>query len=196
MIVDHTFLTAGVQSAGHVAPIWEVLKVGADWMAIWDTGKTFGLNEDKLGFIITGSTQVDRSVRQSLGVLQFGVARRQKLFFSEMLRRAYLMDHVADLRATCRANWQTVEECTSGSPVEAIKPEAGSLALLRVPAPYNDEIVRRHLLSHGIGVVAGNVFFHTAWSPSNLIRVALAREPSYFRDGFERLLSEIKVLYA
>ena len=194
LVIDHAFLVAGVHDEDAVCPVWQALDAEADWIAAWDTGKTFGLNEDKLGFLITGSHRAHSAVLKSLGVLQFGVARRQKLFFAELLRRATYLGHVDSLREICRRNLDVIEELSLGSVVTPIRPEAGSVMLLRLPTD-NDEAARSHLLKTGVGVVRGNVFFHTAWQPQNLIRVALAREPAYFRQGFQKLLAELQLFY-
>ena len=196
LIVDHSFLTAGVHPPGMVIPVWEALDVGSNWIATWDTGKTFGLNEDKLGFLISGSQEASIAVKKALGIVQFGVARRQKMFFAEVFRRANNYDHTGNLRDICRSNMLTMKEYVSRSAMEAVLPEAGSLALLRLPAANSDERVRRYLLERGVGVVAGNVFFHTDWSRNDLLRVALARDPVHFAKGIDRLISELKLLYA
>jgi aspartate/methionine/tyrosine aminotransferase len=191
LIVDHSFLQTGVQPPGYVAPIWNVTPDAHDWIATWDTGKTFGLNEDKLGFLVCGSERTETAVRRSLGVLQFGVSRRQKLFFTELLRRAYFFDYLPELREICRANLKFARQTAPGAPILPIAPNAGSLLLLQLTRQMDDEKVRGRLLSRGIGVVAGNVFFHGTWRPRNLIRIALARDPAYFRQSFEALLQEL-----
>jgi hypothetical protein len=38
-----------------------------------------------------------------------------------------------------------------------------------------------------VGVVSGNVFFHTDWKPNRYIRVALARRADYFAEAIDKL---------
>jgi histidinol-phosphate/aromatic aminotransferase/cobyric acid decarboxylase-like protein len=196
LVVDHAFLTAGVHVPGMVTTVWEAARGACDWLAVWDTGKTFGLNEDKLGFIISGSEKLAAAVTRALDIMQFGVARRQKLIFAELFRMATNSDHVGTLRAACQVNLKAMRDRTDGIPVEVIEPIAGSLAILRIPAGHSDEATRRHLLSRGVGVVAGSVFFHGDWVRSDLLRIALARDPVHFGKGIDRLVSELGVLYA
>jgi aspartate/methionine/tyrosine aminotransferase len=196
LVVDHAFLTAGVHGPGTVAPVWEAVGAACDWIALWDTGKTFGLNEDKLGFIISGSGKVAEAVARALDIVQFGVARRQKLFFAALFRMAVKSDHIGDLRNACRLNLSELQDRTADIPAEAIAPPAGSLAILRLPAGHSDLAARRHLLAHGVGVVAGSVFFHSGWVPDDLLRIALARDPAHFSKGIDRLISELGALYA
>lgn len=192
LILDHCFAVAGVHDSTRLARIWDLDMdaLPCEWVAVWDTGKTFGLNEDKLGFILSGTERVQTAVDESIAVLQFGVARRQKMFFSELLRRAFFYGHIDDLRQMCRSNLATATEC-AGDKFSVRPITAGSLLLLDItPLGLTDEELRGKLLKHGIGVVAGNVFFHTDdWRPQCFVRVALARRPEYFAEAMSRLLS-------
>jgi aspartate/methionine/tyrosine aminotransferase len=195
LILDHCFAVAGVHLPANIPRVWDLPANTCRWVAIWDTGKTFGLNEDKLGFIITDSDEMCRAVDQSLNVLQFGVSRRAKLFFSELLQKAIVFDHVGELRALCSKNYEalaTLSNMAQGRPIKLLRTQAGSLALLDIHATgLCDESVRMRLLSKGIGVVAGNVFFHTDWKPNRYIRVALARRPDYFQEAIDRVWGAI-----
>lgn len=187
LIMDHCFAVAGVQEAGSVCRIWDLNDPGCQWLSVWDTGKTFGLNEDKLGFILCGTPEMAQVVDEALAVTQFGVARRQKMFFAELLRRASFYGHTEELRELCQENVATCVELApdwiSSSPV------AGSLLLLDISqSGLSDEALRLKLLDAGIGVIAGNVFFHDDWRPSHYVRLALARRPEYFADALERFL--------
>lgn len=190
LILDHCFAVAGVHDASDLVRIWDLADVECDWIAVWDTGKTFGLNEDKLGFIVCGTEAMAAAADEALAVTQFGVARRQKMFFAELLRRGYYYGHIDELRETCRTNLSTAEELAPDFIVH--RPEAGSLLLLDVSASgESDEMIRKKLIAGGVGVVAGNVFFHGDWRPENYVRVALARSTDYFREAFQRVVGVI-----
>ncbi len=191
LLMDHSFLVAGVHEE-EVPRIWDVAPVGCEWLAIWDTGKTFGLNEDKLGFIVAGGSKIGGALDESIAVMQFGVARRQKIFFRQLLEQARGHDHVRMLREVCRTNLGCLQEGTHGTPV-AVRPiEAGTFALLDCTRlDRSDEQLRLHLLGHGVGVVAGNVFFHGDWKPDRYLRIALAREPSRFAEAVEALVHSL-----
>ena len=192
LILDHCFAVAGVHDSTRLTRIWDLDldDLPCDWVAVWDTGKTFGLNEDKLGFILSGTEEVQTAVDESIAVLQFGVARRQKMFFSELLRRAFFYGHIDELRQMCRTNLATATEL-AGDKFTVRPITAGSLLLLDITGlALTDEELRVRLLHNGIGVVAGNVFFHTEdWKPRCYVRVALARRPDYFAEAMSRLLS-------
>jgi aspartate/methionine/tyrosine aminotransferase len=191
LIVDHAFLTAGVHDAKCVPAIWDNAVDGSDWIAIWDTGKTFGLNEDKLGFLVASSSRVSSSIRFALNVVQFDVPRRQKLLFAKILRSPFAWTHAAELRAACRENVSIAEELSWGNALEVLPVAAGSLGLLRLEEHQIDELVRVRLLQAGIGVVSGSVFFHGVRRPTSFLRVALARTPSYFQEAFARLVATL-----
>ncbi|GAA0923499.1 hypothetical protein GCM10009558_105640 [Virgisporangium aurantiacum] len=192
LVVDHTFLTAGVHGRADVECTWQAFGAGEDWIAIWDTGKTFGLNGDKLGFLVSGSTRTTDAVRRSLSVMQYDVSRRQKVLFAELFRRAARMDYVGHLTSVCCRNLAVAADMvTARSGLRIRRPAAGSLLLLELPPGADDERTRCRLLRAGIGVVAGSVFFHAGPRPRNLLRVALARDPDYFADGFSRLIEHV-----
>jgi len=187
LLVDHAFAVAGVHDSTRLCRIWDLEELPCEWVAIWDTGKTFGLNEDKLGFIVCNGSAISHAVDEALAIVQFGVARRQRMFFAELLRRATYYGHVEDLRDVCRANLATAMELAPQ--LVSAAPQAGSLLLLDLKdLDLGDEDARGRLLDAGVGVVAGNVFFHDDWRPRHLIRVAMARESAYFADGIGRLL--------
>jgi len=194
MLVDHTFITAGVHSP-RIPCIWDVAPDGLSWMAVWDTGKTFGLNEDKLGFVFTSNENVASVLDEALAVLQFGVARRQKLFFTELMRQAIFYDYLAGLRTICRSNLDLLQDVSDATGLLPRRPLAGSLALIDCAAiGRSDEYIREKLLQAQVGVVAGSVFFHERWIPRNFIRVALARAPGQFADAIDRLVSDLTKL--
>src|SRR5204863_7106101 len=51
LVVDHCFYLAGVHEE-LLPAVWQFADVIEHWIGIWDTGKTFGLNGEKLGFLI------------------------------------------------------------------------------------------------------------------------------------------------
>lgn len=186
MLVDHAFVLSGVQEVDEVPRVWSLPSQCCDWIAVWDTGKTFGLNEDKLGFILSSGPEVSRAIDDAVSLVQFGVARRQKLLFAEVLSEANRRSYVGDLRAVCRRNLALAVDV--GAPIARL-PRAGSLLLLKVGnVGKTDEVVRRESLLAGVGVIAGNVFFHTDWRPISVVRLALSRDPEYFAEGLAKLL--------
>lgn len=189
LVVDHAYLTAGVHQRQEVCAIWEIAPGECNWIGVWDTGKTFGLNEDKLGFVISGNERVESCLSFALSTLQFGVARRQKILFAQILSAAPGAEYVSDLREVCRENLRSATSLAANSPLLPATIRGGSVLLIELADPrWSDERVRRGLLAQGVGVVAGRVFFHTAWRPRNFIRVALAREPEYFRRAFRAVV--------
>lgn len=181
IVVDHAFLTAGIHTRGAVPAAWDALPAGCRWLATWDTGKTFGLDDDKLGFLISGDEDAAHAVDRALDVIQYDVSRRLKTFFSEMLASVAASAYENRLSQVCSTNRQTLESCAADTGLAVLPAPAGSLALLRIDRQHgSDEHVRRALLDDGVGVVAGRVFFHTEWCLTDLLRVALAREPEHF----------------
>ncbi|QGZ96622.1 aminotransferase class I/II-fold pyridoxal phosphate-dependent enzyme [Terricaulis silvestris] len=188
LIVDHCFAVAGVHHPKDVAAVWSAASELCDWIGIWDTGKTFGLNEDKLGFLISGDAETSRAIDAALAVVQFGVARRAKIFFSELFRLATYYDHVRELNELCANNLETLERLV-GPSFDLFPTKAGSLALIDVSRTGEaDEAIRKRLLSNGVGTVAGSIFFHSSWKPEHYIRLALARRADYFEEAVMQMM--------
>jgi aspartate/methionine/tyrosine aminotransferase len=194
LIVDHAYLLAGVHDPSSVPGVWNVLPVGLDWIGTWDTGKTFGLNDDKLGFIFSGSERTSRAVEIALSTLQYAMARRQKLVFARLLGADVAKQSIDELRKVCRRNLAAADRIANGSSLSVRRPAAGSVALLKLAGGYIDEDVRRVLLAGGVGVVAGRVFFHTNWQPPQYVRIALARSPEAFDEALMQLVSQVGVM--
>jgi aspartate/methionine/tyrosine aminotransferase len=192
LIVDHCFVLAGIHQPNDIAPIWNVDVDGLSWIGVWDTGKTFGLNEDKLGFIVSGDEETNAAIDSALSVVQFGVARRAKIFFAELFRLSAYYDHVRELSALCKTNRDALQTLVNGR-FHLLPASAGSLALLDISSfSDSDEIVRQKLLAHGVGTIAGNIFFHTEWKPTQFVRVALARRADYFREAVEKIMTVLQ----
>jgi aspartate/methionine/tyrosine aminotransferase len=188
LLVDHSFITAGVQHQ-RVPGVWDAASQAGllQWIGVWDTGKTFGLNEDKLGVVLS-PLSMQTHVRASVDVIQFDIARRQKLFFAELLRQAFYHDHTAMLRKICATNLVELEALLAPTPYVLRRPKAGTLALIQLPADHpSDAQSRNRLLSRGVGVVSGSVFFHGEVRRTDLLRVALAREASLFAEAAHNL---------
>jgi histidinol-phosphate/aromatic aminotransferase/cobyric acid decarboxylase-like protein len=193
LVVDHCFLLAGVQ-AERPAAVWDIALGDLDWIGVWDTGKTIGMNEEKLGFLIVGGPHLSRFAEQSVNTIQFGVSRRQKLVFSAILSDRRFGAYLGQLRSICLHNVETLQELIVRDPRISVRlPKAGSMVLLNCSrVGVGDEVLRRLLLDAEVGVISGRVFFHSDPVPTDYIRLALARDPDYFRGSIIRLLHVLK----
>jgi aspartate/methionine/tyrosine aminotransferase len=190
IVVDHCFLLAGIHESP-VATIWSLSRDIEHWIGIWDTGKTYGLNGDKLGFLVS-STTMQPFIDESLRVLQFDVSRRQKLFFTELFRSTRYYDYLEHLRSVCVGNLTMLEETTSALSCAVLRPMAGSLVLVDIEQlGASDREVRRRLMDAGVGVVTASTFFHGAHVAPSMIRLALARDASRFEEAMVRLLATL-----
>lgn len=193
LLVDHCFVQAGVHKSADVAKIWDLAHSDLDWLAIWDTGKTFGLNEDKLGFILSGNERVSRMVDESLNVLQFDVAQRQKVMFATLLGSSNAPEWVDELRAVCLDNLSTVLRFAANSQFISVRqPQAGTFAILDLGSRIGDENARQRLMGCGVGVITGSTFFHGRWRPTQFLRIALARESSFFSTACGQLFTALE----
>ena len=165
------------------------------WVLLWDTGKTFGLNHEKLGFVFC-SPNVRASVRERLNVLQPDVSRRQKLLFLGILDAARSNRWFDQLSALVATNLELVRQVCLDLPLVTSSPDAGSLVLLDVtPTGLTASIFADILLAEkGIGVISARDFFHPVASSGKLqaghdhfVRIALAREPGMARTAMGKV---------
>lgn len=189
-ILDHCFALAGVQP-DRSACIWDT-PTRSGWIGIWDTGKTFGLNGDKLGFLITTDSEIQEHAQAAISLLQFDVPRRQKIFFKTYLELGVFNDEVDRLRSACISNLKVLRDRVKQTPITVRSVHSGSVALIDIhELGFDDEIARTLLLKQGVGVISGQVFFHTSWKPTRFLRVALARERPYFERCADRMVSTL-----
>ncbi|MDP9421083.1 MAG: pyridoxal phosphate-dependent aminotransferase [Actinomycetota bacterium] len=194
LVLDQCF--ALVDPAGIGVPVLaDVAPPGLRWVMLWDTGKTFGLNHEKLGFAFC-SPEVRSSVGERVNVLQSDVSRRQKLLFRAILDAADAnrwFDHLSELVAT---NLEVVRQACVDLPLVASSPDAGSLVLLDVtPAGLTAPVFADMLLADkGVGVIDASDFFHPlapsgALQPGHdhFVRVALARDPELVRSAMDKM---------
>jgi aspartate/methionine/tyrosine aminotransferase len=184
LVVDHCFYLAGVHDVT-LPSVWQVGDLIDCWIGIWDTGKTFGLNGEKLGFLLCSDSMAGH-VDDALRVLQFDTSRRQRLFFTEVMRVAPYFDYLINLRRTCQDNLDALVALSSAHDIVCLRPPAGSLALLDIASlGIADREFQAALLEAGVGLVTGSSFFHGPTTRDTLMRVALARERSTFDQALE-----------
>lgn len=191
LVVDHAFLLAGIQDVDSVPRIWQVAAPGR-WLGIWDTGKTFGLFGDKLGFLVPGSAEVAGAVSDALELYQFDMARRQQAMFAALSDRASALPLLKQLQDACRRNRALLSVTVGGIGLEVVDAAAGSFGLVELPHGVVDGDIAMFLRSRGSGVVAASPFFHTAHRRHDLLRVALSREESYFETAVGHLARSIQ----
>lgn len=166
------------------------------WAMLWDTGKTFGLNHEKLGFIFC-SPQLRRAVSERLNILQYDISRRHKLLFRAVLDGARSNHYAGYLSGIVATNLGLVRAGAEDLPLEAASPEAGSVVLLDVTGapgrPGGSAFADMLLAEKGIGVIKARAFFHPLATGrlqpehDDFIRIALARQPELLRTAMARV---------
>lgn len=197
LVVDQCFALINPHGID-IPALAEFATPGLRWVMLWDTGKTFGLNHEKLGFVLC-SPEVLPGIRERLNVLQYDVSRRQKLLFRAVLDQAHANRWFDELSTTVAGNLELVHQASLDVPLVASSPDAGSLVLLDVTdvaegmtgSVFADVL----LADKGVGVIRAADFFHPL-APSGVrqpehdhfVRVALAREPAQLRTGMDAMV--------
>jgi methionine transaminase len=174
-----------------------VLSRDHDWSVVWDTGKMFDMDDDKLGFAFCSPSLSDR-VRSRIEVLQCTIPKRLLMLFRLVLRDARQANYVREFGALIRRNFETVREICAGSAASVAHPTAGSFVLLDVSKTCAHiegvELARLLLERTGVGVVSADRFFHRSGTGRKLLRLALARDPEIVEEGATRIIAALNDL--
>jgi aspartate/methionine/tyrosine aminotransferase len=179
----------------HIAELVSEIE-GLEWLEVWDTGKTFGCNDAKLGFII-GEGKLLAAAEEALHLVQFDIPHVLKSFFSQLFTSPSAAVAMRDaVSAAALVNLNALQKAASRISASVITPEAGTLALIIAAAgtPLSKPEAHNRLLREaGVGVIDGMCFlFGKTGNPlrrhrGGLLRFALARNPTYFAEGLARI---------
>ena len=189
LVVDHCFLTAGVHNQSEIATIWQIQVTGCRWLAIWDTGKTFDIAGEKLAFLLSDNESTVSMARNALQVIQLDQPIRLKLLVQKLLSNGLGQLLVLHLHSLCKKNYAQLAQLQF-SDARLLPLQAGSLALVDVTdCALTASELRSALLRLGLGLVHGQPFFGFGKSSPQLLRLALARKPTYFKSAVSTIKS-------
>jgi aspartate/methionine/tyrosine aminotransferase len=186
LLVDQSFLT--VAPFDPVPSLLKVASPSGKWAVMWDTGKTFEMGDEKLGFVFA-SEALRPSIDRRVEVLQAALPRRTLIQITMALEAAKRSEYIFEVGERVRRNVELVEAVFKGTTVEVIRPRAGGFVLLKFCAAGESgtEVAAAILEATGVGVVGGERFFHSTRPPDTVLRVAMARHPEALREGTERI---------
>ncbi len=165
------------------------------WIFLWGTGKNFGLDGDKLGFIFCSPNAVD-DVRKSLSLLQFEISRRQLLLFHRILDTALQKDYFGYLAKVISSNSNLISLMLKHTDLKPQKFDAGSVILVDISSIAEEDqyFTDKLLAEKSVGIIPARYFFYenpngTLLSRSyDFVRIALARKEDYLQQGIQRLV--------
>ena len=186
LIADHCFAIAGVHEPRQASLVFATEAIGCDWIAIWDTGKTFDLNGDKLGVLVASNERVHSFVIKALGTIQVTPSNRDVLFFSQFLSHPVAVGLIERLRRESQQNASFLSTLPLG--VDYTPPAGGTFGVLIVPnASLSSIAIRHELLGRGLAVSSGASFWSTKNDLPVFIRLSLARPHEVFVEAASRL---------
>jgi len=186
LLADHCFAVAGVHDPKKTTFAFSGPSPRCEWISIWDTGKTFDLNGDKIGVLISSSEYVHDFVLSALETIQVTPAGRDLLFFSQFLSHPIADELVNVLNVESTKNCNFLESITSES--NFVKPAGGTFAMLTLEdSPLTSIETRRRLLSRGVAVASGASFTTHRRDDPKFIRISFARPHEVFVEASSRL---------
>ncbi len=186
LIVDQSF--ALLSADGVPAPL---LAASADrgdpWVMLWDTGKSFDLDGEKLAFVIVGDPLLAiarRSIPVTHGTLPCRLTMQMALALSEAADRGY----PAFLAGARARNHATLKNLAHADATVSAG-DFGGFAL--VDPPTGDmEILLRAAERQGIGLITTDSFVRTtpfAHRYRPVLRLPLLRDPDFMEAAVEGL---------
>ena len=149
------------------------------WILLWDTGKTFGLRHRKIG-LVWCSKNNESGIRNQIRNLEFEIPLAEKLFFIDVFSHAIKNDYISFFNRAIANNKNYIKNAFS-----LCVPEYGSFVALELPEGMTPENLVEET---GVGVIDWNTFLPTtADTPTNRIRLCIARDIDTIKDGMKRL---------
>lgn len=197
VVFDQCFATVHLPGA-EIAFAPDHADPGAEWITIWDTGKTVGLGHDKLAFLFCSKSAASR-LSDRLHVMQFDVPLRSKLLFTTLFEDPRFEEYLAWFRGLLLENRVNLQAALDGAPVRIIAPKTTSFMLVEIDTraaglgisegPYLDLMRQAR-----VGVIpcsvfsehSGDMFADPEWP---CFRLTLAREPALIAEAGRRLRS-------
>ena len=180
LILDHCFLLVGTKPGNQPSAVWELDDANRPWIGVWDTGKTFGLAGDKLGFLIVPNGVLNPHVQDAISITQYDVSNRSKLLFSSILNSEDLNRFLFSQLQICSKNLALLKEQIEPIGYRVLEPLGGTLSLLRTPPGFSAKEAVESAAVVGVGVIDASVFFAPPSEARDLVRVALARSTHDF----------------
>lgn len=190
LLIDSCFASVtSTKNHGPLAPSW--LPATGAWIALWDTGKTFGICHEKLAFMIC-SPSLSSSVRSKLQILQFDIPPRTLRLFANLLSAARDKDYKSWIWAKISKNSRVLKEQV-GEWFDVKEPDATGFACMyptsRLSHFSTRQLTEVLLQKTGVGLVDGALFYSSGIerADSTFLRCALAREPGVFQRAIREL---------
>jgi len=186
LLVDHCFALAGIHESEQIDLILHSSDFPCPWIAVWDTGKTFNLNGDKLGLLFASNEEIFDSVRKSLETIQVSASPRDVSFFSQFLSHPAAKKLITTLHLESNINFSELKR--EGFKFVSHHPIGGTFASLAIPTTGIGSIeFRRHCLLHGVAVASGISFQASSPDMPAFIRISLARPREIFAEALSRV---------
>lgn len=174
-LVDHCFVLLAPEPLPLLPTL---LSRSQPWIVVWDTGKTFDLDDEKLGAIFC-SSELRAAIRHELDVFQCTLPRRTLMQLFLVLARVPGTGYLKWLWELRSRNLSLVREFCAARRLPVISGPAGAFALIG-DMPIDSSLLLKRAASRGLGL-ASTESFHpvndTSQSIPPMLRIPLLRDP-------------------
>jgi aspartate/methionine/tyrosine aminotransferase len=194
LIIDACFVAIGEVSP-YLSDI-DCLEEFNNWLLLWDTGKTYFLDQRKLG-IVWSSPNLCRTLIEEVRDITFDLPLATKMLMTEILERSRQARYQDELNSLINLN-KSIVSSILGKVCKVNNPRFGSFCSLEEDTTHLHNFLTSDLLlrSTSVGTVDWNTFYPDemnidATAPSR-VRLSLARGKSVVEDGATRIATYIK----
>ena len=128
VFIDQCFYFCG-QSSVRPPLVANFAHPDSNWVMLWDTGKTIGLAQEKLAFLVSSDTAFP-SILDRVRVVCFDTPFRTKRLFLEILQDVRIENYLAEFRDTIAQNREALETKLKEKGLVCYLPQTTSLALI------------------------------------------------------------------
>lgn len=194
LIIDACFVAIGERSP-YLSDI-ACLQEFDNWLLLWDTGKTFFLDQRKIG-IVWSSQNLCLRLSEEVRDLTFDLPLATKMLIAEILEKSRLARYDDDFNSLVNSNKSIVNRIL-GEVCKVNTPKFGSFCALEDHGRLSRKQLTSDLilLNTSVGTVDWSNFYPDS-TPMNVgapgrVRLSLSREKPVVEDGATRIAEYIK----
>lgn len=194
LIIDHCFIK--VNPYNENIPILSEFNSELKWIMLWDTGKTFDLDDEKAGFLFCADI-LKNDMRDCVNVIQLTFPRRYYYLFTMILDCSMQNEYFVFFGELINRNIEIVMKELINSGVVAKKPRSGSFIILNIRDAIcnlsSKKFCELMLRKFGVGLVPIESFFKDdpilAKESQHLVRLCVARDEKVLKIGLSKIVS-------
>ena len=194
LVADQSF--ALLSSSGSPAPLLAgVAERAQSWIMVWDTGKTFDLDDEKIGIIVVSDDLRSRAM-DAIGLVQCALPRRLTMQMTLILEEAGRAGYIEWLASVRRESERLLRQFADDVGATVDVPHWGGFATVDLLG-LDVNIVVSEAQRIGLGLLTTMPFSRRTPLEGQVrpqLRLPLMRRAAMVRDSLDRLATVVRVM--